>query len=38
MEPGAVVQKSMDVILISSFVLIYGESPETAGLIEMWSH
>lgn len=34
----SVAQKSKDVILIFSFVLIYSESPETAEVIEMWFH
>lgn len=36
LSPAA--QKSKDVILIFSFVLIYSESPETADVIEMWFH
>lgn len=38
MALGSVAQKSKNVILIFSFVLIYSESPETAEVIEMWFH
>lgn len=35
MALGSVAQKSKDVILIFTFVLIYSESPETVEVIEM---
>lgn len=38
MALGPAAQKSKDVILIFSFVLIYSKSPETADVIEMWFH